>query len=118
MKINIETIPHDKQRYPTCGDWWWDDRNTLQIRVSRMSNWKCEMAVAIHELFEALWCKAACVDEKIVTQFDLQHTRHDVNPGDCKEAPYFTGHQIANEIEKAAHNAWSWAEYDREVGSL
>jgi hypothetical protein len=26
MKINIETIPHSDQRYPTVGDYW-DDEN-------------------------------------------------------------------------------------------
>lgn len=123
MKVNIETIPHDKQRYDTCGDWWWDDQNTLQIRVSRMSNWKREMAVAYHELFEALWCKAAGVDEEDVTAFDKwfedgRMEGNDNEPGDAPNAPYYEGHQIATKLEKQAFAAWAWAEYDKEVVDL
>jgi len=118
MQIIIQTIPHNKQRYPTVGDWWWDDRNTLQIRVSRMSNWKNEAAVTIHELTEALWCKAAGIDEDAVTNFDLNHKDHDVEPGDCAEAPYHEGHQLGTQVEKIVHAAWCWAEYDRDVVNL
>lgn len=123
MKVNIECIPHADQKYETCGNWWWDDDNTLQIRVSRMSNWKREMAVAYHELFEALWCRAAGVDEEDVTAFDQYYEEHrpegdDSEPGDAPTAPYREGHQIATKLEKQAFAAWSWAEYDKEVVSL
>ena len=36
MNITIKTIAHDKQRYDTVGDWWFDDEGDLQIRVSRV----------------------------------------------------------------------------------
>ena len=34
MKINIRTIPHDKQRYETCGDYWTDSEGRIKIVVS------------------------------------------------------------------------------------
>ena len=34
MKINIETIPHGDQRYPTVGDYWDDSDGVVQVRVS------------------------------------------------------------------------------------
>src|ERR1700730_8034346 len=52
MKGIIETVPHQKQRYETVGDWQWDG-DTLKISVSDLGNWKYEMAIAYHELREA-----------------------------------------------------------------
>lgn len=34
MKITIETIPHNQQRYPTCGDWQFLNSDELAVRVS------------------------------------------------------------------------------------
>lgn len=125
MKIIIETIPHDKQRYETVGDWFWDttEPETLHVKVSRMSNWKNEAAVALHEMFEALWCKAASVDEEDVMAFDKYYEDNrsdndDSEPGDAPTAPYREGHQIATKLEKQAFAAWAWAEYDKEVTDL
>ena len=38
MKIEIRTIPHEQQRYPTCGDWQFEKPDELTIRVSDMGN--------------------------------------------------------------------------------
>jgi len=36
MNIFIKKIPHSSQRYPTVGDWYWDD-GALFINVSQMN---------------------------------------------------------------------------------
>lgn len=122
MRIVIETIPHHTQRYETVGDWFWDGE-TLQIRVSKMSDWKREMAVAEHEMSEALWCLAAGVDPLKVDKFDKDYeaNRKDDDfsePGDSPDAPYFEGHQLGTAVEKQVFAAWNWAEYDKEVMDL
>ena len=71
-RIFIETIPHSKQRYETCGDWWWDDDGeTLQIRVSDTGDWRYNAAVAIHELTEVLLCRDHGVSQEAADGFDM-----------------------------------------------
>lgn len=97
MKIIIDTVPHDTQRYNTIGDWQWFGE-TLQIKVSEMGNWRYEMIVAIHELAEILACKHNGVTEEVVDAFDLGHPElHE--PGDSPISPYYKQHQIALAIE-------------------
>jgi hypothetical protein len=106
MKIIIETIPHDQQRYPTVGDWQWkDDGETLTIKVSNMGNWRYEALVAVHELVEVLLCKQAGVSEEKVDQFDINFEARrtegdDSEPGDDAQAPYRDQHCIATGIER------------------
>ena len=124
MRVVIETIPHNAQRYDTVGDWFWDG-DTLQIRVSEMSNWKREFLVAYHELFESAWCKAEGVSQKDVDKFDTEYEKNrkdddESEPGDSLKAPYRVGHQIASAIEKLAcvELGEDWASYDEEVANL
>jgi len=126
MKVVIETIPHDQHRYETVGDWWWErdyGEDVLNIRVSKMSDWKKEMAVAEHEMSEALWCKAAGVEQMAVDEFDkkFEADRQEGDtrePGDQLDAPYYEGHQLGNEVEHLIFNSWNYADYEREVMSL
>ncbi len=124
LRIVIESIPHEQQRYNTPGDWFWDD-GTLQIRVSRLSEWKLEFLMAFHELFEAMWCKNEGVSQHDVdrwdTKFELARKDEDTRePGDSLNAPYYTGHQLATGLERiaAAELGVNWQEYEEEVLSL
>ncbi len=73
MKITIETIPHDQQRYPTVGDWQWTGPDELVVRVSEMGDWRYNAAVAVHELVEVLLCKQDGVTEAAVDAFDTAY---------------------------------------------
>jgi hypothetical protein len=128
MKTNIKVIPHKKQRYPTVGDWWWDKNNTLQIRVSEMSDPLFEQLVAFHELIVAQLCDQAGVTEEEVTAFDKDFERRrevykwedDREPGDDPAAPYYQQHQIASAYERllAVTLGVNWQEYNKEVNAL
>lgn len=72
MNIIIKTIPHKEHRYDTVGNWWFDEKGNLEIRVSDMKNWKYEFLVALHELVESALCKSRNIKEKDVTNFDVQ----------------------------------------------
>lgn len=85
-RINIETIAHKDQRYPTAGDWWRDGNGILQIRVSEMSDNRYSLLVAIHELVEVLLCEQRGVTEESVTAYDLAHL-DDEDPG-CNPAAF------------------------------
>jgi hypothetical protein len=78
VRIEISTIPHAEQRYPTCGDWFFlDDAvgSRLIVRVSDMGNPRFEALVGYHEAFEALLCKNDGVTDEMVTAFDTLYER-------------------------------------------
>ena len=112
MNINVQIIPHHNQRYNTVGDWWFRDyvgaygpTQSLEIRVSAMSDWRYEMAVALHEQYEALLCYSGGVTAKRVTEFDMAFelnpdtTKYVDEPGDDASAPYYGEHAKALVIE-------------------
>ena len=118
MNITIKTIQHNRQRYDTCGDWWFDKKGNLQIRISDMGNWKYEALVADHELQEVLLCKARGITQKQVDEFDLNFKG--VEPGASKKAPYYKEHKFANKVEYGLCKEFGidWKKYDKRVLSL
>lgn len=129
LSIQIRTIPHTAQRYPTCGDWWWeDDGHTLQVRVSVMGDWRWEFLVAVHELVEVFLCKLAGVNEAEVTYFDIMFEKEreegkhspDSEPGFDKRAPYRKQHRIATWVERflALCLYVNWKDYNEIINNL
>lgn len=125
MKIKIEAIPHNRHRYPTVGDWYFDKRGTLVIRVSRMGNWRYEMLVAVHELVEVLICKHRGVSQKSVDKFDKAFEANrkpgdESEPGDDPKAPYRREHFFATNIESLLSSELDvdWAKYEKKIYSL
>lgn len=122
MKIIIETIPHNQHRYPTVGDWFYQEDGTLVIRVSELGDWKREALVAVHELVEVLLCKHQGVSQEAVDQFDLEFEKersaNDLSePGDDPKAPYMRQHCLATSVERmlAAELNVSWKEYEEQL---
>lgn len=117
--INLKIISQAAQRYDTVGDWWVDDEDEWQIRVSGMSDWRYEFLVFIHEITEMAWCVWRGIKEEDVSAFDTAYTGEG-EPGNDLSAPYWFGHQMATVIEKIASNILhvSWEEYDKEVTNL
>lgn len=128
-KIEIEFIPHDKQRYPTCGDWrivpGLADEKILLISVSKLSDWRFESLIAFHELAEVLMCEQAGVTQEMVDKFDKEfeshrHPDNEDEPGDDPNAPYRKQHCVASGMESilAAELGVVWKEYSTEVLAL
>ena len=119
MRILIQSIAHKDQRYPTVGDWWTDIQGDLHIRVSELPDQKHMQLIAIHELIEALLCKATHVDQIEVDRFD-QTFAGDGEPGDDPKAPYYQQHQVASGIEQLLATLMNvrWLAYGRAVESL
>lgn len=118
MQVNIKTIQHSQQRYNTVGDWWFETsyypggehkvyKETLEIRVSEMGDWRYEQAVAMHEYYEALLCYNDGLDGKVVDKFDQEFEASPMmqaipgveEPGDHPEAPYYKQHAKALAVE-------------------
>ena len=109
MKVVIETIPHKDQRYPTEGDYWWDEEDgSLQIRVSVMGNPTSAWLTAIHELVEAFATGVCGISEPSITDFDTKFEKEreqglhgsDEEPGDAVDAPYRDEHSIAEAVTR------------------
>jgi hypothetical protein len=126
MTIHIETIPHEQQRYPTVGDYWEDDGGVEQVRVSRLSDWRYEALVAVHELVELLLAKHRSIQEEKISEFDIQFERDRElgrvlgEPGDDPRAPYRREHFFATNVERllAAELDVDWRVYEALVDSL
>jgi len=128
MRIVIQTIPHENQRYPTVGDWVFTNdpiADTLHVAVSEMGNQDYEFLVGIHEQIEAFLCRKAGISEEAVTAFDKEFERNRVEgnttePGNDPDAPYYREHQFATSVENMLAHALriDWDEYDKMVNSL
>lgn len=120
--INVQFVPHQEQRYNTVGDWWLDKSDVLQIRVSALSHVSYMVAIAVHEIIEAVLCLGAGIREADVDQFDKDWELGDNQgePGDSKQAPYHLQHGFATAAERLiiAASGGSWEEYDNETEDL
>jgi len=100
VRIQIETIPHEAQRYSTTGDWWWDPDDTLHLRVSTLPDWRYSALIAVHELVEALLCKAHGVSVEAADAWDMGPGKEMDDPGYFSRAPYHREHDFALGIER------------------
>jgi hypothetical protein len=126
MKVTIEVIPHEGQRYDTVGDWHFTEAGDLEIKVSKMSDPRYEMLIAGHEMDEALMCRHDGVSESAVDDFDKGYEAQYwdkglegpyAEPGDDPAAPYHKQHVAATRIERARAKAYgvNWGAYNREI---
>lgn len=123
--VTVHVVPHAAQRYPTCGDWYFDTDDNLIIKVSEMGDWRYHHLVAIHEYSEAVMCRANGVTQKQVDEFDMNYEANrkpddESENGDHIEAPYYRQHQIAtgNERILAQQMGVDWVEYEKAIGKL
>jgi len=107
-KIIIKTIKPENHRYQTCGDYIYDrEDDTLTVFVSKMDDWRSELAVAIHEVFESVLCLHEEIDFVEIDRFDVQYelardsgqVSEFSEPGDSKTAPYHCQHVGATFVE-------------------
>jgi hypothetical protein len=126
VKIHIESIPHEQQRYPTVGDYWEDDAGVEQVRVSELADWRHEALVAVHELVEWILTKHRDISEPAISEFDVAFERDREHalvlgePGDDPRAPYRREHFFATNVERllAAELDVDWRAYEALVDGL
>lgn len=123
-KILIKPIQPENHRYCTVGDYFYDrEDDTLTIFVSRMQDWRSELAVAVHELFESVACLAADVDQTDIDLFDMEYERKrpetdlTSEPGDSKDAPYHKQHVSATFVERevCSQSGLTWEAHEKIV---
>lgn len=118
MTLSVLRIPHNDQRYDTCGDWTWDG-DDLTIRVSILPEPKYEILIVVHELIEAVLCTRAGITQAQVDEFDMMFDGPG-EPGDHPYAPYHTQHVFATRIENLLCEALglNWDAYNTVVDGL
>lgn len=125
-KIEYRTIPHKEQRYPTVGDYF-NRKNELHFRVSRMSDWRYEALVFAHELIEYTIIRYKNIPIEKIDKFDILFEKErsagkwkNEEPGNDTRAPYYGAHQFATMVEKMLAKVLKvrWKEYSKEVESL
>jgi hypothetical protein len=115
--VSISVVPHDSQRYDTCGDWFGGEN--IIIRVSDTGDRRSNLLVALHEFVEAILCEAHGVAEEDVCAFDIAHPDLD-EPGEAADAPYHYEHVIAEVVERlvAVKMPLEWAVHAASVAEL
>jgi hypothetical protein len=123
MRLLVERIPHEAQRYETIGDWEFlrefaqEDvsahPNVLRVRVSILPRFESEIAVAIHEVVEALLCHQAGITGEEVDRFDMAKDAPE-DPGADPHAPYHIQHLMATMAEQAFIRmvGMEWSDHD------
>ena len=105
MDITIKTIPSAEQRYRTLGDYWVDTDGNLQIRITKLNDWKWEFLIALHELVEYALVKDRGISLSAIDDFDKKFEEglsddNEEEPGESADAPYKMEHLFADSIEK------------------
>jgi hypothetical protein len=120
VRIVIETIPHKDRRYKnTVGDWQFDKKHDLTIRVSDTGDWRFNACLIVHELIEALLCENNGCSTQQVDDFDMNF-KGDGEPGDDLNAPYHLEHTQAEAIEMivATFLHADWIRYGESLNKL
>jgi hypothetical protein len=97
--VHIEIVPHSTQRYDTVGDWFFRG-DQLVIKVSRFEDARATLAIAVHELVEALLCTQVGVTPESVDAFDMGMGADCEDPGMHPSAPYHMQHIYAISVER------------------
>lgn len=120
----LTEVPHEKQRYETCGDWE-NYPNVTVITASRLANPDHMFVLQCHELLEAYLCRKRGISQAAVDAFDIAYEAKrpagdNSEPGDDPKAPYHREHTFATKIEKliAKELGISWKEYEQVLYSL
>ena len=128
MRIVIETIPISDMRYATCGDYWYDDLGTLQVRVAETGVEVYNKMIMVHELLEEALTKHRGLLEPQITEFDLYYEERkrlklvseESEPGFDNNCPYRNEHALATatEMSMCALAGISWSDYDNTINNL
>jgi hypothetical protein len=105
MKITLKTQAPEMLRYPTTGDWQFNEDGHLHVTVAvHEKNDRSAFLVALHEMVEAFLCNEAGIEEESVSEWDIAHPEL-AEPGDHQDAPYHKQHEVALEVEKLVARA-------------
>jgi hypothetical protein len=114
-EIHIATIPIEKMRYPTLGDYR-IYQNSIHIDVADTGNPDYDFLIALHELVECYLTIKRGIPEPTISAFDIEFEKNerDGEPGDAPDSPYYAEHQVAGIVERilCGELGIRWCDYD------
>ena len=118
--LQVSVIDHNKQRYNTVGDWYYDSsENSIIVKVSDTRNNRLNFLIAIHEIIEATLCMWDGITSKMVDKWDSNNADYN-DPGSLPNCIYGKQHLIATSIEMMLAVIigvdWNW--YEDVINSL
>lgn len=127
MRISGESVPMSEIRCQQVGDWTYGD-DVIDVKSAKLSDWRHELLVQVHELVEAALCKHRGITDEEVTAFDElfereraagQHTPEQEN-GDDVRTVYHREHMMATLVERllAMELGVVWDKYEAEIEAL
>ena len=120
-RIQVDIITHKSQKYDTAGDYEQMRDGRWVLSISRLTDWRYEACILIHELVEMCLTKHHNVDWKDIDIFDISGEGKDhPDPGTLPSAPYHNEHILATQLEKkfAKMLGVDWKKYNEELDSL
>lgn len=103
FNVLLLTVPDSTQRY-SPGDYFWNRKNQLVIKVSEIKNWKYSYLVAFHELIETQLCIEHGITVEQIDAFDSAWVYVPGSgieePGADPRAPYHKEHVFALKMER------------------
>jgi hypothetical protein len=115
--VNIRFVDQNGHRYPTVGDWFFDDEGVLTIPATRYEDLRMSLAVAFHEFIEATLCITEGISPEQVDAFDMGQGMDYDEPGRHPSAPYHRQHMFALAMERKYTQALGldWEAYNKLV---
>ena len=115
-KIVIRIVPQSWMRpqyRDGYGDYWVDEKGTLQIAIRQYDNPDFAFGCAIHELIEAWRCYKKGITLESIERWDDDHADVD-DPGRMPDAPYHFEHMQSMDIERlmCLQDGYSYDVYD------
>lgn len=133
MELRFETIPHHKQRYRTCGDYY-RLKGVWFFRVSRMKDKRYCWLVFLHEIIEWVICRVLGISQASIDRYDKGYEEARERggdrapcscpfwdePGDDVHAPYYIAHQVATKCELLIADVIGvdWIKYEDAIANL
>ena len=103
MKIRVNIVEPETQRYETSGDYFYNRKGYLIFRISKQKTRFLEKMQLIHELIEQTLCEYSAILHERIDEFDMNYDMKNSTyqePGDDPNAPYHKQHVLAKDVEK------------------
>lgn len=114
--VHIKSIPHEKQRYETQGDYF-EKNGEIFIVVDEEKDPRFEFLCALHEFIESHLTMFKGIKWEDIDEYDqmLDGTYPSLQPGEQINAPYRHEHVLADAIERMVCEdlGITWEEYNR-----
>jgi hypothetical protein len=120
LKISIRTVPIESMRNGQVGDYFLGPDEWLMIQVADLGDWRKELAVAHHEMYEFGMVLEQGIPIQEIDLYDLKYSGEYDEPGMDPKCPYHIPHVKAtkSEYEFLKDLNVETAEYENTINNL